>query len=67
MKKIILFIVLWFVGCVSMPDGMEPVDNFQVERYMGKWYEIARLDKNIINRLISRASSLGFDTSKLIF
>ncbi|MFW6053129.1 MAG: lipocalin family protein [Desulfosalsimonas sp.] len=23
---------------------MEPVDNFKLEKYLGKWYEIARLD-----------------------
>jgi apolipoprotein D and lipocalin family protein len=44
LKKIIWFFVLLFVGCVSVPDGVEPVDHFQVERYLGKWYEIARLD-----------------------
>lgn len=26
------------------PEGIEPVTGFQVERYMGRWYEIARLD-----------------------
>ena len=27
-----------------MPDGVQPVDGFEVNRYLGKWYEIARLD-----------------------
>ena len=27
-----------------MPDRVDPVDNFQLERYLGHWYEIARLD-----------------------
>lgn len=32
-------------GCaVQVPQGIEPVTGFQVERYMGRWYEIARLD-----------------------
>lgn len=31
-------------GCVSTPPGVEPVDNFNLDRYLGKWYEIARLD-----------------------
>ena len=41
---------LWFVacsllsGCLVVPDGIEPVDNFEINRYLGKWYEIARLD-----------------------
>lgn len=31
-------------GCVTVPRGVTPVENFEVERYLGKWYEIARLD-----------------------
>ncbi len=31
-------------GCLGMPQGVEPVDDFVLERYLGKWYEIARLD-----------------------
>lgn len=35
-------VMLW--GCVGKPDQITPVDNFELERYLGKWYEIARLD-----------------------
>lgn len=31
-------------GCVGLPEGVHPVDEFNLERYLGKWYEIARLD-----------------------
>jgi apolipoprotein D and lipocalin family protein len=31
-------------GCVGVPKGVKPVENFTVERYLGRWYEIARLD-----------------------
>jgi apolipoprotein D and lipocalin family protein len=31
-------------GCLGMPDGVRPVENFDVNRYLGTWYEIARLD-----------------------
>ena len=31
-------------GCTSLPAGIEPVSDFQLDRYLGKWYEIARLD-----------------------
>ena len=44
MKKIIIILALLVVSCVGIPDGVKPVDHFQVERYLGKWYEIARLD-----------------------
>ncbi len=29
---------------VDAPDGIEPVTDFEAERYLGRWYEIARLD-----------------------
>jgi apolipoprotein D and lipocalin family protein len=44
MKNISLLLALLLAGCVSMPENVKPVDNFRVERYLGKWYEIARLD-----------------------
>mgnify|MGYP001820417763 CR=1 FL=1 len=31
-------------SCAGMPDGVRPVEGFEVNRYLGKWYEIARLD-----------------------
>ena len=33
-------------GCAStvIPKDIQPVDHFEVGRYTGKWYEIARLD-----------------------
>ena len=33
-----------FAGCVGIPENIKPIDNFKLERYLGKWYEIARLD-----------------------
>lgn len=31
-------------ACTSPPDGISPVKNFDLQKYKGKWYEIARLD-----------------------
>lgn len=31
-------------GCAGRPKGIEPVQGFDIDRYLGKWYEIARLD-----------------------
>lgn len=31
-------------GCVGIPENIKPVDTFDATRYLGKWYEIARLD-----------------------
>jgi apolipoprotein D and lipocalin family protein len=45
MKKPLFYMLLLFIsGCASIPDGVQPVTGFEVNRYLGKWYEIARLD-----------------------
>ncbi len=31
-------------GCLAIPEGVQPVSGFEVDRYMGTWYEVARLD-----------------------
>ena len=39
--------ILWILllaGCTGMPPGVTPVSDFDVNRYIGEWYEIARLD-----------------------
>lgn len=45
MKKIALVAAaLFFTGCMGMPKTVSPVKEFELEKYLGKWYEIARLD-----------------------
>ena len=43
-KTLVFLTTLMLSGCLGMPQGVKPVKNFQVDRYLGKWYEIARLD-----------------------
>ncbi|CAG8998638.1 MAG: Outer membrane lipoprotein Blc [Candidatus Celerinatantimonas neptuna] len=31
-------------GCTGLPKNVQPVENFQLQHYLGTWYEIARLD-----------------------
>ena len=38
-----LFLVLQS-GCTGSPDGVTVVTGFEIDRYLGTWYEIARLD-----------------------
>ncbi len=35
---------LFVTGCVAAPRGVDVVNPFDLERYLGTWYEIARLD-----------------------
>lgn len=50
MKRWPLLAALWALllallsGCTGLPDGIEPVTGFELQRYLGTWYEIARLD-----------------------
>lgn len=39
-------------GCTGIPDGLEPVRGFEPERYLGRWYEVARLDHRFERGLV---------------
>ena len=44
MKNILLIALMTLAGCTGKPDNIKPVENFQADRYLGTWYEIARID-----------------------
>lgn len=45
MKFLLLMTVsLLLTGCLGMPENIQPVQNFQLDKYLGTWHEIARLD-----------------------
>lgn len=40
-----LGLVVFLQGCaLSVPAGVKPVAGFDISQYLGRWYEIARLD-----------------------
>ncbi|MGB1907944.1 MAG: lipocalin family protein [Spongiibacter sp.] len=43
-RSVVGLVSLLLAGCLGMPEGVTPVKGFDIHRYMGKWYEIARLD-----------------------
>jgi apolipoprotein D and lipocalin family protein len=44
-KAALLFTSLFILSaCTGKPDGVVAVKDFELDRYLGKWYEIARLD-----------------------
>jgi apolipoprotein D and lipocalin family protein len=43
-KLLIVLACSLLSGCLGMPEKLRPVENFELSRYLGKWYEIARLD-----------------------
>jgi len=45
MRKILTALACLIIsGCLGMPENVSPVKDFELDRYLGKWYEIARLD-----------------------
>jgi apolipoprotein D and lipocalin family protein len=40
----LLALPLLLTGCLGMPGGVKPVAGFELDRYLGTWYEVARLD-----------------------
>lgn len=45
MKKLtVLIFIFQLTGCLGMPESIRPVTGFELNNYLGKWYEIARLD-----------------------
>jgi apolipoprotein D and lipocalin family protein len=44
MRRLFLLTCVFIAGCVGIPDNITAVDGFEVQRYLGTWYEIARLD-----------------------
>ena len=57
--KIFSIIFGWatlITGCTGIPEGLESVNGFEPGRYLGKWYEIARLD-HTFERNLSNVSA----------
>jgi len=45
LRYVLLLTVTWLVaGCTGLPEGIKPVQPFELQRYLGTWYEVARLD-----------------------
>jgi apolipoprotein D and lipocalin family protein len=43
-KRLLFFISVLLSACVNIPENISPVTGFDIHRYLGTWYEIARLD-----------------------
>lgn len=56
MKSIGLLLLLAIAGCTGMPANIKPVENFRADKYLGTWYEIARID-NRFEKGLSRVTA----------
>lgn len=44
-------VMLLFSACAMIPKGVQPIRDFDADRYLGKWYEIARVDNRFEKNL----------------
>ncbi|MGL4206593.1 MAG: lipocalin family protein [Aeromonadaceae bacterium] len=43
-RTLMLLVLALMLGCTGTPTGLTPVHDFDLNRYLGHWYEVARLD-----------------------
>jgi apolipoprotein D and lipocalin family protein len=61
-----LLLTTVLLGCTGVPKGLKPVSEFDGQRYMGKWYEIARLDHSFERNLSNVSATYTPDSAGLI-
>ncbi|MGR5062627.1 lipocalin family protein [Photobacterium sp. DNB22_13_2] len=49
-------------GCTGMPQSVKPVSPFSVDKYLGSWYEIARLDHSFERGLSNVSATYHLNT-----
>lgn len=63
LRTILLFGGIGFLmnSCASIPKGASPITNFEVKRYLGTWYEIARFDYRFEKDLNNAVAQYSLD------
>ena len=66
-KFLALTVALFFViSCVEVPEGVTPVKKFKVKKFMGTWYEVARLDHRFERGMNSVIANYSIDREGVI-
>ncbi len=65
MKKLLFVLLFLLAGCTGIPEGVTVVDNFALDRFLGTWYEIVRIDNSFEKELepVSATYKLAQDGS----
>lgn len=56
---LLTIVLIALSGCVKVPPGITPVAGFEGERYLGTWYEIARMDNRFERGLFNVTANYG--------
>lgn len=61
---LVILVSILVMGCgVKQPEGISPVTGFKLEKYMGRWYEVARLDHPFERGLNSVSATYRLDSN----
>jgi len=55
-KYLLAGLVFLLTSCASIPEGVTPIQGFEVNRFLGQWYEVARLN-HIFERGLSNVTA----------
>jgi apolipoprotein D and lipocalin family protein len=53
MRRSLCLLLLGLCGCAHLPEGVTAVQGFDAQRFLGTWYEVARLDHAFERGLIN--------------
>ena len=55
-RHLLIGLAALVAGCGQIPDGVQAVQGFDADRYLGQWYEVARLE-NSFERGLTKISA----------
>jgi apolipoprotein D and lipocalin family protein len=64
LKRISFLLTLLLIGCVGIPENIKPIGNFDSQKYLGTWHEIARLDHSFERGLINISAAYSLRDDK---
>lgn len=59
LRTLLITLSLLLAACTYTPKDIKPVEGFQVDQYLGTWYEIARLDHSFERGLEKVTATYG--------
>ena len=66
---LVTFLCVLLSSCTSVPDGVKPITGFNLNKYLGQWYELARYDHSFeegLSRVTATYSMRDDDGVKVI-
>lgn len=67
MRRLMLVFVFLLAGCTGIPEGIEPVDDFELEPYLWILAREPQLPQAMLDELLAKAEAAGYDTSDFIY